>query len=420
MTPAATPSGSDRLPTPLKPSHGVGLASLFLVVLLSWAALTDVDVVVSAPAEARPADGTFELRAAASDVIRQVSVKEGDAVAAGDVLIELAAESLRSNIRAKAVALADRRRALQENRALLAALDSRPPRHWPGAARARLTAHLNSLARLQREEDALAAELDLARRRLTAARHQLGIAQARHGAVDRAHELGAVSRFELLRSRETLSVRDAGVGAAEGSIRVLRDRLEAHRLGTIERAETFRLEVIDSLAVARAEIARLEAELAEAVRQRRLGRIEAPASGTIEGLIAGVGDYVERGQVLGTLVPASSELFFEARIAPAQIAFLAPGQHCRLKLDALPFVRYGALPCVLRRIGRDAVAEDGGRAHYLARVQVDSTRVRADGRDVDIRAGATAWVDIVAGERSVIGYFTEPLQRFAREALRER
>lgn len=420
MNVPAVPTRSDQLPPRLTLSRGVGLGSLLLVVLLTWAALTDVDVVVSAPAEARPAAGVFELRAAAAGVIRHVSVLEGDLVASGDVLIELADRSVQSDVRAKAMALEDRRRALLEDRALLASLEDQPAQHWPGAARDRLDVHRNSLARLRREEDALAAELDLARRRLAAARHQLAIAQARDGAVDRAHARGAVSRFELLRSRESLALRNADVSTAEGSIRVIQDRLAAHRLGTIEHAGTFRLELIDSVTTGRAEVARLEAELADAVRQRRLGRIVAPASGTVERLTAGVGDYVERGEVLGAVVPASSELFFEARIAPAQIAFLSPGQRCRLKLDALPFVRYGALPCVLRRIGRDAVAEGNGHAHYLARIQVASARVRADGQDVDLRAGATAWVDIVAGQRSVLGFFTEPLQRFAREALRER
>jgi hypothetical protein len=39
---------------------------------------------------------------------------------------------------------------------------------------------------------------------------------------------------------------------------------------------------------------------------------------------------------------------------------------------------------------------------------------------MELRSGATAQVDILAGRRTVLGFVTEPLRRFAGESLRER
>lgn len=398
----------------------MGLGSALLVSLFVWAVATEVDIVVSAPAEARPKDGVFELRAAASGIVGRLSVRDGDLVESGSVLIVLSDVTSEREVRAKAAALEDRRRRLREDLALQQAVEGRRQAPASATANARLARHRDTMARLRREGDALAAELELARARLGAARRERAIADSRHQAVDQAHRRGAVSRFDWLRSRSALGQRDADIVAAQGSIRVLESRLAAHGHAVGERAGAFELDLIDSIASARVDVARLEAELAEARRVQRSGRVLAPFAGTVEQLNVGVGDYVERGEVLGLVVPASSDLVFEARIPPAQVAFLSPGQPCRLKLDALPFVRYGALSCVLVRIGRDSVSDGAGPVHYRARVRVATTRVLADGEAFDLSPGATAWVDIVAGRRTVLGYFTEPLQRFAREALRER
>ena len=176
------------------------------------------------------------------------------------------------------------------------------------------------------------------------------------------------------------------------------------------------METIASLEV---EVADLESRLAEVKDRRSQGMIRAPVDGVLDQLRVGVGDFVQRGESLGVVVPATDAVRFETRIAPRQAAFLHVGQACRIKLEALPFARYGALPCTVELLGQDVVEDGNGPAHYLAHVQPAAQTLEADGRPVRLQPGATAWVDIIAGRRTVLSFVTEPLWRFARESLRE-
>lgn len=410
---------AESLPRPLGIRHGAALASALLAVLFGWAAWTEIDVVVTAPATARPAAGVAEVRAPEARVVRRVLVQEGGRVAAGDVLAELAVEPPHRHWRAAGSALDHRRRLLAEARALLAVVDGAPAAGLPAAARARLDEHRSRLARLDRESDALAAEVATLVAAVTAARRQRGIAEARFRAVVTAAGQGAMSRFDRLRAQQDLWQRDDELAAAASRLEGLRSRMAAQRHGRGEVAAGFRRALLESLRTTGVEIVDLEARLAEADLQRRRSRLTAPFGGIVDRLEVAAGDFVDRGQRLAVLVPVQGGLLFEARVAPAQMAFLRPGQACRLKLDALPFARYGALDCRVERLSRDAVDEGGG-AHFVARVRPVTEVLEADGELVRLRSGATAWVDIVAGRRTVLGFVTEPLQRFAREALRER
>lgn len=419
MTGRNPPPLAGLLPRALGVRHGVALGSALLAGLLGWAALAEVDIVVTAPAVARPAQGVAELRAPEARSVRRVLVREGSRVAAGSVLLELDREPPDRRWRAASAALEHSRRRRDEDRGLLRALDGGAAAGLPAAARARLDEHRSRLARLLREADALGAEVATLEATVAAARRQRTLAQARFAAVAAAAAGGAMTRFDRLRAQEDLWLREDELATATARLAGLRSRLAAQRHGRDEAAAGFRRGVLESLGATEVEIAELEARLAEADLARRRSRVAAPVAGIVDRLEVATGDFVDRGELLAVVVPERDGLLFEARIRPSQMAFLEPGQACRLKLDALPFARYGALDCRVERLGRDAVDEDGA-GYFVARIRPATAVVEADGELVRLESGATALVDVVAGRRTVLGFVTEPLQRFTREALRER
>jgi len=410
---------SGRLPRLLGARHAALLGSALLAVLTAWAASTQIDVVVTAPATARLLRGPAEIRAPEARSVHRVVVDEGSRVAAGQVIIELDLQASDRRWRAAATALADRRRLLASDRALLGVLGGTLSSTMPDAAQARLAEHRSRLQRLSWEAEAVAAETAALEVRVTAAQRQRNIAAARFRAVDGAAERGAMSEFDRLRARQDLWQREDQLNVAVAGLEVLRSRLASQRHAHAEADAGFRRSLLESVDAARAELAELEARLAAAAEQRRRSQVISPMAGIVDRLDVAAGDVVERGEILAVVVPEAVGVLFEARILPAQMAFLHPGQACRLKLDALPFARYGALACRVERLGRDAV-DDGSNAYFTASLRPAATVVEADGTAVSLQSGATAWVDIVAGRRTVLGFVTEPLQRFAGEALRER
>lgn len=412
---------AERIPGegPARLAAGCGL--LLLLALLAWAALARVDIVVTVPAVARASAGTVEVRASAAGVVGRIPARDGDPVTRGQVLVALQDELER---RRHAVALAAARRwgeELAEHRAALAVLQhdgARPPASSPSTVR-RLAGHRRQMARFAEEIGGLRSELAALRARVSAAERSREAAEERFRAVEHALNAGALSRFEWLNARQDYELKRAEAAALAEEADALRRRLEARRFAESAADAEYREDLRRSLVRRTVEMADLEARLADAADALRRTTIRAPVTGIADRVLVKPGSFVERGEAVAVVVPAGSPVHLEARIAPSQMAFLAPGMPCRIKLDALPFARYGALSCEVVNLSRDAVAgEDGG--YYLARLAPAAQTLVAAGEPVAVRPGATGWVDIVAGSRTVLSFLTEPLWRFADEAFRER
>ncbi|MEQ8857178.1 MAG: HlyD family efflux transporter periplasmic adaptor subunit [Pseudomonadales bacterium] len=411
---------AQRLPGARCVGMGLAAAMLLFALLLTWAATTEVEVVTTAPAAARSGAGTLTVRAPTTRGVRGTLVQEGARVDAGQPLLRLESKRPEAELRAARMALATRRRALADQRAVLALLDgTADPATASRTARLRAAAQRSRLAQLDGEIEALRTELRLTRRRAAMREELRAVAEARARSVQRAGELGAVSRFDVLGARQAYLAQRAELDESLGRVTALEQRLvvqgEARKAADL----AFRESLVDTVAALEIETAEGNARLVDAAVERRQTTVVAPAAGVVDRLFVRPGDFVERGAAIAVIVPVDPVVYFEVRLAPMQMGFLRAGLPCRLKLDALSFPRYGALPCTLTRLGGDAVTTEHG-SHYLGRVEPSAQALLADGATVRLQPGATAWVDIVAGRRSVLGFVTEPLQRFARESLRER
>lgn len=422
MTGAMSDPLQRLLPRYVSGAWSAALGSLLLASLALWSAVTEVEIVVMAPAAARPLAGTAELRAPDSRRVRRVLVKEGQRIDAGATLLVLDDQLLDVQRAAAARALDAQRAQLGDVRAVrrLLAANAAPESAPSTRARLEIVRHRNRLSQLDDRIRALEAELAVAGHRAAAARQMLGIRVERHRAAEASAAAGAFSRFDLLAARQELLGEQAALRAAEGNIDALEERLSAERTARRGTDAEFRQALLERESALELEVIELEARLAQVVEQQRQGRLVAPIAGVVDRLLVAAEDFVERGEALAVVVPDDSAVRFEARIAPAQAAFLHAGQPCRIKLDALPFARYGAIACTVELIGRDVVAADAAPAHYLAHVRPTSQQLWADGQPLTLQPGATGWVDIIAGRRTVLSFVTEPLTRFTRETLRER
>jgi hemolysin D len=121
------------------------------------------------------------------------------------------------------------------------------------------------------------------------------------------------------------------------------------------------------------------------------------------------------------------------------IGFVAEGQEAVIKLDALPFTRYGTMPGKIKIVSEDALgggssdlyaqaqsakaevqsgAKSSSQLFYAARVTLDSTAIDIDGKEVNLIPGMAASVEIKTGKRKLIEYLLSSLMRMTDEAGR--
>ena len=81
-------------------------------------------------------------------------------------------------------------------------------------------------------------------------------------------------------------------------------------------------------------------------------------AGTVLGLKSNtVGGVVTAADTLMTIVPDNAVVEVEAQLPNKDVGFVREGQSVEVKLETYTFTRFGTVPGVVRKLGRDAVKQ---------------------------------------------------------------
>lgn len=153
-----------------------------------------------------------------------------------------------------------------------------------------------------------------------------------------------------------------------------------------------------------------------------LGRIEivAPVGGQVVGLmIQTVGGVIQPGQKLLDIVPESEPLVLEVRIAPHLIDKVRENLITDVRFSAFAHTPQLVVEGKILSVSQDLLTDsNSGMSYYLARVELTSNGMRTlHGRR--LQAGMPAEVVIKTGERSLLTYLLHPLTKRLAASLKE-
>ena len=124
------------------------------------------------------------------------------------------------------------------------------------------------------------------------------------------------------------------------------------------------------------------------------------------------------------LLPSGDNLVVEAKIPPADIAFVALDQPTSVKLDAYDSSIYGSMRGHVSYISPDVLTEEtkqGPMSFYRVRVTITGKEFKGHKADqIKLRPGLTATVEIKALDRTVLSYLTKPLTKTLNQSMGER
>jgi hemolysin D len=427
---------------------------LFFVVALAWATFGWVDIIATAPGKIVPTGRSKVVQPFETGVVRAIHVQDGQAVKAGDVLIELDPTSNAADEKRLAHDLLQDRLDVARLQALLVGDPARfaPPeaasadiiataRHQMEAQAAEQEAKLAALDRQsaqkaaeQREAEAsiakIQATLPLLRSQRDIREHllqneygsRLLYLQAEQQVVEQEHEL-VVQRHK----------RDE-IGEARAALGRQRAQAEAE----------YRKGLLADLAKAESQASEHREEVVKATQRRQLQTLTAPVDGTVQQLaVHTLGGVVTPAQALLVMVPADSHPEIEAMVPNRDIGFVREGESAEVKVDTFNFTRYGLLHGEVLSVSQDAITRDrpqdksgaaaqatgdsdtssepkGQELVYAARVSLDRMQMQIEDRMVDLAPGMAVTVEIKTGSRRVIDYLLSPLLRYKQASLRER
>jgi len=372
----------------------VAVAALAVIAFLMWSLWARVDQVTRASGQVMASGRTQIIQSAEGGTIAEILVREGDRVRRGQLLVRL------DEVRLRAQA--------DEGEATVASLQ---------AKMARIQAELFD------EPLAFPAELDafpefasnqrqLYLRRRAALRADLDSLTSMRGLMSQELELnlplvdsGDVSRSEILRMRRSV---------AEVDGQIARRRNEYLQQLQAEYTQT------------ESELTVATQQLAQSLSSLDAVELRAPTDGVVVNVrLTTIGGVLRPGDEMLQIVPTGDRLIVEAKVSPAEIAFIRVGQPASVKFDAYDSAIYGAGEGRVAYVSADTLNEQtpqGPQPYYRVNLSVDAShlRPRRAGDRIALQSGMTATAEIITGESTVFRYLTKPILKTSSEALSER
>lgn len=407
-------------------------AVVVTVVLLVWSSLAQIDEVTKGEAKVIPSRQLQVIQSLDGGVVSEILVKEGQVVDAGQLLLKIDETRATSGVRESAAQAFSLRVKAARLKALAEGADFTPPAGQEGNdEEARILDEERQLYDARRSE--LSAMLSINEQQLAQRRQELSEAQARRNSAARSLDLsqqelsktrpllttGAVSEVEVLRlEREVSRARGDMEQASAQSARAQAAINEASR--KIQETDlSFRNEARKELSDVLARLNALTEGAVALADKVDKSQVKSPVRGRVQRLLANtVGGVVSPGRDIVEIVPLDDALVLEAKIQPRDIAFIHPGQAATVKFTAYDFSIYGGMDAVVENISPDTVTDERGtNTYYVVRVRT----TQPQGHDnMPIMPGMTAEVDVLTGQKTVLGYLLKPVLRAHQRALTER
>jgi HlyD family type I secretion membrane fusion protein len=404
----------------------------------TWAAYAPLSSAAIAPGIVVVDSNRKSVQHLEGGVIREILVRDGDAVEQGQVLLRLDGASVRA-------AMAALRPMLQTNRAvrarLLAERDSLAEIAFPtdlagdGEPDPLIEQILAGQRRIfMTRRNALSGEIELNANRLAQSRHRLDGLE--HRKVSKDEELallddelrglqalfdkGYTTKKVLIATERSMRQLETETADIDSKIDEAKRLIERYQLEGQQIGKNFVEQVENELYQVEQEAYELTQRMRAVQDQHARLDIRAPVSGVVVNMAAHtVGGVVAAGSRILDIVPNNDRLLVEAQVRPTDIDGVRPGLGADIRFPAFERLNMPHITGRVTMVSADRIVSDrSDSGHYLVRALVDDGQLAKVG-GLSLVPGMPAQVIINKGEGTLLGYLTAPLARLFWTAFRE-
>ncbi len=403
-----------------------------IIWLISWAYYAEIDALTRGQGKIIPSNKMQVIQNLEGGIVSEILIEEGQEIKKGDILLKIDDTSfasvyiesqLRHNeLQAKSIRL------LAESTGEKFSVSKKIKASSPQLIKFEYSLYRSNIAQLNNN-------ITIYKRRLTQKRNELKEAQAKLIQLNTNYELiqrevtlnkplvkkGIVSEVEFLQLRRQASTIRGERSAIELSIPRLVSVIEEQKNNIQEVKLAFKNAAKEAFNETKAEMARIQKT--NIAREDKVKRtyVRSPVDGTIKQLLVNTVGGVKPGMDLIEIVPTQDNLLVEAKIRPADIAFLYPGQRAIVKFSAYDFAIYGSLKGTLTHISAGTIIDEIDKQnYYLVHIKTDKNYLGDENKKLNVIVGMTADVDIITGKKTVLDYILKPILRARENVLSER
>ncbi|MCX5964561.1 MAG: HlyD family efflux transporter periplasmic adaptor subunit [Cyanobacteria bacterium] len=435
---------------------------------LIWASVARIEESIPAQGKLEPQGAIKEVRAPANGVLKEILVKDGERVEAGQVILKIdstaakaqldSLKKLRQNLQEedqfyqavlngtplpittkKAVAVPTELLALARSREALTS-ESQLYRMQLNGGDANLSSDQQD--RLEAHQAELGSRSQAAEANIVQTIEQLNQAQVRRAgrqeslAISRkilndikdVADQGGISRTQYLKQKDEVLTTESEVrqlaqeemrlkaAIAEGKSRLDNTFGSTRKELTVQIADnTKKIAEIDSqftkaLVDNTKRLAEIEGQISQAEVTVKYQELRAPVAGTIFELKAGLG-YVANTNTSETVlkIVPDDQLVAKIFINNQDIGFVKENMAVDVRLDSFPFSEFGDVKGTLIWIGSDVVPPDQMNPSYRfpAKIKLEKQTLSINGREIRLQSGMSLSANIKIRDRTVISLFTD-------------
>lgn len=406
-----------------------GLCLSFVV----WAFIGKLDIVSVADGKVTPSSNIQEIQHLEGGIVRDILVREGDAVEPGQQLVILEKTMTGTSVEEINVRINSLR-----------------------ADIARLEAEIQGKQEIDFPQDlvenhpALTAEArDLFRLRTQSYQSELAEQQQ---LIQQRRSFMAETRARIKNARENLSLLNEQIAISE---ELLKDQLttEYNHLNLLREAQSLQSMIEENqAALSRAGAALKEAEeklnrlksefkeeasdeikdakqSLEELTQRKLRLADSLSRTTIRSPVKGlvkavhvntVGQVVLPGMTIVEIVPSDDRLVVEAHLPISDIGYVQAGQRAVVRLASRDARRFGKIEGEVAHVSPDAFTDETGRMFYSVRIVTERNYFQSEGAKYHLYPGVLVLTYIHTGKRTVMDYLLDPFLDTLDASLQER
>lgn len=409
-----------------------------LVGVGGWAATTEISGAVIAPGTVVVESNVKKVQHPSGGIVGEIHVKDGDMVAAGDLVIRLDETVTRANLQmiskqidellirsARLKAERDDAESFTVPPELIARAEEPEIRDIIHGERSlfasRRKTSKGERAQLQERIAQLEEEISgLTAQKNSKAREIELIAKELEG-LETLEAKQLVTTTKMVALRREAARLEGERAQLQASAAQSKGKIAEIELHILQREQELKTEVVKELREAQSRVTELTERAVAAQDQLKRVEIRAPQSGLVHQLaVHTVGGVINPSEPLMLIVPEGDKLVVEAKIEPQDIEQVRVGAEAAIRFPAFNSRTTPEILGTVSRVAADLSQDERtGLSYFVVRITIsDAEMARLEGQR--LIPGMPADVQIRTEERTALSYLVKPIEDQISKAFRER
>jgi HlyD family type I secretion membrane fusion protein len=415
---------------------GAAVIGVLVLGLGTWASLSELSTGVSTQGEVRIESNKKTVRQREAGTIRQILVREGQHVRAGQPLI------LYNDVEARAAydVLQNQYDSQQAQVARFSAeATGRATPDFPPELLARMSdpqvagmirdqqvlfttrAQLfeSQNAVLRQRLDQIQSQIDGQQIQVKSMDEQMKLTQDEMAGYQTLYDKGFAPLPLILKYKRSIADIEGRKGSLLSDIARMHQQMGEARMQVAANRDTRESQAAEGLRDAQVRLTDTSPRLSAAKESLDRTVVRAPVDGYVFNLSQFTnGGVTGAGEMLMDVVPANAPIMVSAQIPPQDINKVHAGMEAQVRLTGLNQRWHGPMKGVISMISADKIVnEKAGVSYYRADIRIDPQELIKLKKDTQITPGMPASVQLVSGKKTVMGSLISPITDMLRGAL---